>query len=316
MKFLKTCMDSLRNQDTGDFDILIVDNHSEDESVPFLRTHYPEASLSVMEENLGFTGAVNYGITHAKTPYVLLLNNDVEAEPHFVRALTDRIEQDTDIFSVSARMVNFRDRTLLDDCGDIYTVLGWQGQRGVGQKVTDKRYARSCRVFSSCGGAAIYRRAVFDEIGLFDPDHFAYLEDIDVGYRAMIYGYRNVYEPDAVVYHVGSGASGAVKYSDFKVRLSARNSVYLIEKNMPLLQKALNALPILIGRKVKQRFFRKKGFEEAFLDGLREGRANRKKLKKVPVKFRNTGRYLVIEGMMIRYTFTYVFEKLRRSKKA
>ena len=220
MRFLKTCLDSLRRQDTDDFETLVVDNHSEDGSVEFIRAHYPEVRLIVHEENLGFTGGVNAGIEASESPYVLLLNNDTECDPGFVRALFTAIDRDPRLFSVSSRMIRFGERDVLDDAGDLFTVLGYQAQRGTGQPVRDPKYLKPNRVFSACAGAAIYRKSVFEEMGAFDPDHFAYLEDVDVGYRAMIYGYRNVYEPSAVVYHVGSASSGEVQYSDFKVRLT------------------------------------------------------------------------------------------------
>lgn len=316
MKYLKTCMDSLRAQDTDDFSVLVIDNASEDGSADFLRTNYPEVRVEVMPENLGFSGGVNEGILRAETPYVLLLNNDVECDPHFVSALTEAIEQDPKAFSVSSRMIRFRERDLIDDAGDLYTVLGWQAQRGTGQSVRNKKYLRPARVFSACAGAAIYRRAVFSEIGLFDLMHFAYLEDIDVGYRAKIYGYRNLYTPDAIVYHIGSGASGAVLYSDFKVRLSARNSLYLIYKNMPPLQRLINAFPLWCGRKMKAKFFEKRGFLDAYRAGLQEGRENRDKLKTVPFSFRHLGSYFVIEWELVVNTFIYVFEYLKRHKGA
>lgn len=315
MKFLKTCLDSLRLQDTEDFETLVVDNHSEDGSVDFIRERYPEVRLIVHEENLGFTGGVNAGIEASRSPFVLLLNNDTECDPHFVKALLEAVQADERIFSVSSRMIRFQERTLLDDAGDLFTVLGYQAQRGTGQSADDSRYLKPKTVFSACAGAAIYRKSVFSEIGVFDPDHFAYLEDVDIGYRAMIHGYRNVYEPSAVVYHVGSGASGAVQYSAFKVRLSARNSRYLLYKNMPLFFRAVNALPLYLGRVVKRRFFRNLGFEKEYREGEREAKANRKKLKVVPLSFSRFFRHVKIEGMEIAYTFTYVAEYLRRKKR-
>ena len=122
-------------------------------------------------------------------------------------------------------------------------LLGWAYQRGVGRDLT--HYRRS-PVFSACAGAAIHRREVFEEIGYFDEMHFAYLEDIDVGYRARIAGYDNIYCPAALVWHVGSGTSGS-KYNSFKVKLAARNNVYLNYKNMPCLQLIINAIPIAAG---------------------------------------------------------------------
>ena len=314
MQYLKTCLDSLRNQDTDDFETLVVDNHSEDGSVEFIRANYPEVRLIEHAENLGFTGGVNAGIEAAKSPFVLLLNNDTECDPGFVRALERAILKDPEIFSVSSRMIRFKERELLDDAGDLFTVLGYQAQRGTGQSVRDPKYLKPKRVFSACAGAAIYRKSVFQKMGAFDPDHFAYLEDVDVGYRAMIYGYKNVYEPSAVVYHVGSGASGALQYSEFKVRLSARNSRYLLYKNMPLFFRALNALPLALGRTVKRRFFKGLGFEEAYRAGEAEAKARRKDLKIVPLTFRRFFRHFAIEGREIAYTFTYVFEYLKRRK--
>ena len=102
---------------------------------------------------------------------------------------------------------------------------------------------------------------MFDEIGFFDESHFAYLEDIDVGYRAMIYGYKNRFCASALVYHVGSGTSGS-KYNTFKVKLSARNSVWLNYKNMPLLQLILNFIPLLLGYLVKYYFSAKSDLEQ------------------------------------------------------
>lgn len=132
------------------------------------------------------------------------------------------------------------------------------------------RYNRACHVFSACAGAAIYRKAVFEQIGLFDEMHFAYLEDLDVGYRAKIAGYFNRYCPDAVVYHVGSGTSGS-KYNSFKVHLAARNNVYLCYKNMPDLQLVFNAVPIALGTIIKYLFFKKRGFGDDYLQGFWEG---------------------------------------------
>ncbi len=312
MAYLKNCMDSLEKQDDRDFEILVIDNASKDGSVAFLRENYPWARVEVMPENLGFAGGVNEGIRRTKTPYVLLLNNDVEVEPHFVKALTDAIDRDPKVFSVSSKMIKFRERHLLDDAGDRYTVIGWQAQRGTALPVTRKHYNRPAAVFSACAGAAIYRLSVLQEIGAFDPAHFAYLEDIDLGWRARIYGYKNMYEPSAVVYHVGSASSGAVTYSDFKVRISARNSQYIVYKNMPAFQRFLCAFPMWIGRKVKKRYFERLGFGEAYEEGLKEAEGDREKLKKVPYKAAHFWNYVKIQARMTSDTFIYAIEYAQR----
>ena len=219
------------------------------------------------------------------------------------------IERSPEIFSVSSKMIQLYDHSKMDDAGDMYTLLGWAFQRGVGRPSTG--YNRSCSVFSACAGAAIYRREVFETIGYFDEMHFAYLEDIDVGYRAKIYGYKNVYCPSAMVYHVGSGTSGS-RYNSFKVRLAARNNVYLNYKNMPWPQLLLNALPLGLGILVKYGFFKKIGFGKDYLDGLKEGVKTAKLCKKVKYNRDHLKHYAAIEWELCTGTLLYIREFLAR----
>mgnify|MGYP003200237087 CR=1 FL=1 len=136
---------------------------------------------------------MNLGIREARSSYVILLNNDTRVEAGFVKGLYDAIRKDEKIFSVSAKMLMWDKPELLDDAGDRYCVLGWAYSRGKGRPAVD--YDKNVSIFSACGGAAIYRRQVFEEIGYFDEEHFAYLEDLDIGYRARIYGYENRRHP-------------------------------------------------------------------------------------------------------------------------
>lgn len=307
LKFMKPCLKSLEAQTCQAFELLVVDNGSADGSVEWLKER--RINTIFLPENTGFSGAVNTGIEASKTPYVILLNNDIEADPRYVEELVRAIERSPQIFSVSSKMIQLCHRELMDDAGDMYSLLGWAYQRGVGQPSSG--YQKPCRVFAACAGAAIYRRAFFEEIGCFDPMHFAYLEDIDVGYRARIAGYHNTYCPTAVVYHVGSGTSGS-KYNSFKVKLAARNNVYLNYKNMPFLQLLVNSLPILAGIVVKYRFFKKLGFGEDYMSGLKEGLRTAKNCRKVPFKMGNIPNYLAIELELIAGTFLYVYEFSRR----
>jgi GT2 family glycosyltransferase len=206
-------------------------------------------------------------------------------------------------------MVQMHNPDLIDSAGDLYTLIGWAINRGSGRPT--RNYQKACRIFSACGGAAIYRRLVFDEIGFFDESHFAYLEDVDIGYRAKIYGYHNYYAPKAIVYHVGSGTSGS-NHNPFKVRLSARNNIWLNYKNMPLLQLIVNFLPLLIGHLVKTLFFVKRGFAKDYIHGLKEGITSLKQCEKTPFKFKYLFNYLKIEGELIANTFIYAVDWIRR----
>ena len=307
LSFMEPCFESLKEQTVRDFKVLVVDNGSTDGSVEWLKEHRVPSIF--LKENTGFSGAVNTGIRAADTPYVLLLNNDTRVEPGFVAAMERAMDQSPKIFSVSSRMIQMYHPELLDDAGDMYSILGWAYQRGVGRSVN--LYQKSCRVFSACAGAAIYRRAVFDEIGLFDELHFAYLEDIDVGWRAKLYGYDNVYCPDAAVYHVGSGTSGS-RYNSFKIRLAARNCIYLNYKNMPGWQILLNAPFLLAGIFVKYLFFVKNGFGGDYVSGLKEGIRTRKQCCRGPGLLKRFGAELKVQFEMICGTGLYVYEFLRR----
>ena len=269
IKYMENCINALKKETSTEYDICVVDNGSTDGSREWVAQNCPQIRLIALPENTGFCGAVNAGILACQTPYVILLNNDTEVEFGFVKALEDAIEREEKCFSVSAKMVDLSDKSILDGAGDLYCALGWAFARGKGKKVQGN-YEQQAEVFSACGGAVIYKKTVLDEIGIFDENHFAYLEDCDLGYRAQIYGYRNYYTPDAVVYHAGSGVSGS-KHNEFKVALSSKNSIYLICKNMPFLQILIN-LPFFIpGFLVKYLFFVKKGLGNTYRKGIWQG---------------------------------------------
>ena len=187
--FLEDCLRSVFAQDIEDQEVIVVDNGSTDGSLEYLNA-YPGVRTIAMDKNYGFCGAVNAGIKAAKSDYVILLNNDTEVDKNFAKELLNAIRADEKIFSCSSKMVQFHDRTRMDDAGDYYCALGWAFGRGKGGLV--ENYDEPVDIFAACAGAAIYRKKMLESLGCFDEDHFAYLEDIDLGYRARIQGYRNV----------------------------------------------------------------------------------------------------------------------------
>jgi hypothetical protein len=292
MRYLKTCLDSLMVQSRQDFSVILIDNGSEDGSADYVESHYPEVIVHRLETNTGFCHAVNEGICMAQTPYVVLLNNDTECDASFIEMLVAAMEEDEHCFSCASRMVRMDQPDRMDNGGDYYCALGWAYAWGKGKPAS--RYAKRRDIFSACAGAAIYRRSVFDEIGLFDEAHFAYLEDVDVAYRARIAGYRNRYVPEAVVRHVGSATSGSV-YNEFKIRYSSRNSIYLIYKNMPLLQILLNLPLLAAGILIKLLFFAQKGYLNVYAAGLVKGIRLCSRDKKVKVQRKNLPHYIRIQ---------------------
>lgn len=302
IKYLENCIEKLlKAKKQGEFQILVIDNGSTDGSKEKAGEYKSKNLLELVEfpENTGFCGAVNEGIRRAETEYVLLLNNDTEVTEDFVAALEKFMDKHPKAFSASSKMLSLKEPGIIDDCGDLYCALGWAFGLGKGKPAT--YYEKDGNIFAACGGAAIYRKKIFDKIGLFDDNHFAYLEDIDVGYRAQIYGYRSYYCHSAVVFHAGSGFSGS-RYNKFKIGLSAKNSIYLIYKNMPLLQILIN-LPLLFpGFVIKILFFMLKGFGCDYIKGLGRGFAlsfsEKGRANKVRFSIKNLPNYVRIQFLL------------------
>ena len=291
MQYVKRCLDSLMEQTLKDWEILFIDNGSADGSRELVEKEYPLVRVIALPENLGFCGAVNIGIHAATAPYVVLLNNDTEAEPEFLQELYDGIRRKPRAFSGGAMMLQFHDREKIDDAGNFYNALGWAFALGKGKPAAD--YNKERKIFSACGGAAIYRKDLLEELGYFDEEHFAYLEDTDIGYRAQIAGYENWYFPKAKVYHVGSGTSGS-RYNQFKIRYSSRNNIYMIYKNMPILQIVLNMPLLVAGFTVKLLFFSFKGYGREYAAGIKNGFSICKK-NKVRFQWKHMGNYCRIQ---------------------
>ncbi len=310
IKFIGGCLESLFGQDpdTPEYRVIMVDNGSEDGSRELVEEKFPQVEVIALPENTGFSHAVNRGILAAGAPYVILLNNDTKVAPSFIKALYDAMEErGRKAFSVSAKMLMWDRPELLDGAGDRYCVLGWAYARGKGKPAAE--YGQGCRVFSACAGAAVYRKSVFDEIGYFDESHFAYLEDLDIGYRAAIHGYENYYEPKAEAVHYGSASSGS-RYNRWKTELAAANSVYCIAKNMPFLQLVWNLPFLMMGFLLKYLFFVKKRMGTCYLRGLAKGLkrclSSEGKAHKVSFRRQNLTYYFSIQWQLYANTLRFL----------
>ena len=267
-KYLDDCLKSLKKQSYQEFKVIIVDDGSTDGSQDHIKKKYPQVELIELSENTGFANAANVGIKAADSEYVFLLNNDTMCDENALENLIRVMENKKKLFSAQAKMLKMKEPHEIDDCGDLYCALGWAFTPG--KDKDNRQFARRESVTSACAGAAIYRKSYFDTVGYFDEAHFCYLEDVDLGYRARLFGYANVMEPSAVVYHVGSGSSGS-RYNEFKVELTAGNNLYLIYKNMPAFQIFINLPLILLGIAIKHVFYFRRGLGKAHIVGLWQG---------------------------------------------
>ena len=303
--FLNTFLESLDNDNDCIGEVIIVDNGSNDASLDYLKSSTFNFPLVLIEnnENLGFAPAVNQGIKKAKNDLIFSINNDTEVKKGSIKALIDLITSADDIFSVQAKMLQYDNKELVDDVGDEYNLLAWT--KKIGENHLSSEYMEIRDIFSSCAGAAMYKKSILDEIGLFDDNFFAYMEDVDLAIRSKINGYRNLLCPDAVVYHIGSATSGS-RYNEFKVKLAARNNVWVVYKNFPIPLKILNFIFLFFGFLIKYLFFLKKGFGSTYLAGIREGLSTRNKIEKVKFESKNIKNYFKIEYRLIINTIKFL----------
>ncbi len=229
---LAHCLDSLRRQTCKDFSVTVVDNGSQDDSAEKIIKGYPEVKIIRFPHNKGFSAAVNSGIKKSSSEWILLLNNDIEVDPNCLHVLKQTILQENSYDYFALRMLSFHDRELLDGAGDGY-LRGGAGFRLGSMQKYGPPYDRDKEVFGACAGAALYKKGFFDKVGFFDEDFFAYLEDVDINLRALRAGLRCLYLASAIVYHMGSASLGS-KINATTVRLSTRNTLFLLVKNYPL----------------------------------------------------------------------------------
>ncbi len=229
-RYLRSCLESLRSQTYRDFQVVVVDDGSQDGSVGLIKMEFPEVKVIGLKKNSGFSAAVNAGIRETGGKLVALLNNDVEADPGWLEALVSAADQHPWADFFACKMLNFSKREILDGAGDAYLRFGGAHRIGYGE-LDQGQYDEPREVLGACAGAALYRRTLFDSVGLFDEDFFAFLEDVDLSLRAQWAGSRCLYVPSARVYHVGGGT--AAPRSPLSERLAAQNRWNVAVKNLP-----------------------------------------------------------------------------------
>lgn len=231
-QFLERCLAALMVQTVSPHEIILVDNASSDRSVDIVR-RFPSVRLMLQDWNTGFARGNNLAIKAAseESEWIALINPDAFAEPRWLEALLMAAECNPAFDVFGSKLINAADPTMLDGAGDVYHVSGrvWRMARGIPVKAAANN---ECEVFSPCAAAALYRRSALREIGGFDEDYFCYVEDVDLGFRLRLAGYRCLYAPQSVAHHVGSGTTGG-QHGDFALYHGHRNLVWTFVKDMP-----------------------------------------------------------------------------------
>jgi GT2 family glycosyltransferase len=224
-QLLAPCLDAVAAQTVRPARVIVVDDGSTDASAAVV-ARYPDVEWLPLPENRGFSAAVNAGISASSAPLVALLNTDALPDPGWIEALAGALDDDPSISLGASRML-FPDGTI-NAAGDGFDARGRGGyNRGLNEP-DGPRFDEPRLVFGACAGAAIYRRSLFADIGLFDEAFHLSWEDIDLDLRALLAGHRCLYVPGAVVRHTQGASSGSSRLA-----LERRNKAWLALRGLP-----------------------------------------------------------------------------------
>lgn len=275
--FLEDCLTALRRQTFRDFETILVDNGSTDGSVEYIRKVFPEIRLLALKENLGFTGGNIAGYELARGDLIVLLNNDTEADAEWLQEIHKGSLLFPNAGSFASKMMYFDERHRIENCGFEMAITGTPTESGR-DELDGPGWCNPRRIFGACGGAAVYRRSMLNDVGFLDPDFFMIYEDVDLSFRAQLFGYDCVCLPQAVVYH--RYRSTIKKRPAVQVFYAQRNIELVYLKNLPasfLFRSAPLRLLYEIGAAV---YFCRLGVGSAFF------RAKLDALKQLPSVFR------------------------------
>ena len=241
-KFLSDCLNSIFHQTYFPFEVIMIDNASHDGSVEYVQQNFPGVKMFTQSTNRGFAGGTNEGIRQAEGEFILTLNNDAIITPDFIDELARPMVSDPFVGMCASKMI-FPDGRI-NSTAICISRSGAAWDRGMGEP-DHGQYDVAEEVFGACAGAALYRRIMLDEIGLFDEDFFLYMEDVDLAFRARLCGWKCMYVPSARVIHVHGGTTEP--NSDISVYYGNRNIVWYVVKDFPL-KFLFVSLPWIIGR--------------------------------------------------------------------
>lgn len=253
VEILDKCLASLEKATYPNLSVIIVDNGTVDESLKLASEKYKRIKILSAGKNLGYAGGCNFGFRRTRGKYAVFLNNDTEQEPDWLERLVEVAEKDDRIAAVQPKLLSMQARQRGEKvfdyagaAGGMLDALGYPYARGRvfnSVEVDKGQYDTVTEIFWASGAAMMVRRSVVEELGAFDDDFFAHMEEIDLCWRMKLAGYRVVSVPDAVVYHYGGATLAAG--NPRKIYLNHRNNLMMIVKNASL-GRLLWLLPVRI----------------------------------------------------------------------
>jgi GT2 family glycosyltransferase len=243
-KLLLDCVDSIyKNINTQDFEIIVVDNMSNDHSADDVKAKFPSINLLKAESNLGYSGGCNFGARHAKGKYIIFLNNDTLHTKNWVEELVIFLENNPQVGAAQPKILNAVNRDTFDYAGgaggfiDKYCFPFVRGRLFNSLEMDSNQYNNPKKIFWASGAAFIIRKHLLEELNYFDNIYFAYMEEIDLCWRLQCLGWSVWYVPSSLVYHYGKQT---IKENSFKSHyFNHRNSWILFVKNSYSFEKGL-----------------------------------------------------------------------------
>ena len=245
---LEVILPSLARQSFRDFEVVVVDNGSRDDTVAWLAERWPQVEVVSLAHNVGVTAALNVCARAGRGELVGLFNNDLELDSDCLGELVAAMREHPQAGWAGAKLRDFEQRDVIDGAGDVFTWAATGGRRGHGERDVGQ-YDQPRAIFGACGGAALYRRSALEQVGEFDEDFFAFYEDVDWNLRAQLAGLSCRYVPGAIVYHMGSATIGR-GLSDFTRYHLWRNTLWIIAKDLPASSLLRHAPHLLLGQLV------------------------------------------------------------------
>lgn len=227
-QFIKKCLGSLLKQTYPNFEVIVIDNNSTDDSVIFVKKNFPNIKIIIFDKNLGFAGGYNKAISKIKTEYIALINNDAVADKKWLSESMKIIMTDKKIVASTSKILFYDKPQIINSAGTKITPIGAGFDIGFGE--SSKKYNYNQYNCSASGCAMIIKREAFNKIGGFDSAYFAYFEDVDLSWRLWLYGYKIVYVSTAIVYHKFGASFGGLE-SPNRVYYGERNRICNILKN-------------------------------------------------------------------------------------
>ena len=237
---LRRCLSALRKTLYSDYEVLVVDNGSYDNSIKMVKTNFPEVRIKTSKTNLGFAGGCNLGIITSKSPYIVLLNNDTEVTPRWLALMVEVMDADSTIGAIQPKMLSFHDRKKFDYCGaaggeiDIFGYPFARGRIFESLEIDNGQYdALPHQIFWATGAATLLRRSALEKVGLLEESFFAHMEEIDLDWRLQWAGYKIMVVPSAIVYHQTGATLNKTQFP--KMVLNHRNNLLMILRNHSLI---------------------------------------------------------------------------------